>query len=230
MNAMSTGKKEKQIGRTHKIPGRAQSTVRDVSVVTRAAAAYGRTDTDTAPPHSEIRRRLMGKNRGIAEQKVRLNAPQGRSVIKRSRSRGWKWQQGEPRRVLHPCLWGGCKDEEQVPCCSGKWGWRHLWKWKEGAEGGIMVLFHFCPLLEMLKRLVVFRAKQLPRADLPWWVVTHAPSLEQTRGNAFAFESGLSVRQQPKWNDKKACVKLLIKLQKSRWACSFCVLLRKQSM
>lgn len=103
MNAMSIGKKEKQIGRTHKIPERVQGMVRDVSVATRAPAVYGRKDTDTAPPRSEIQRRLMGKNRGIAEQKVRLNAPQERGVIKRSRSRGWKWQQGEHRHVLHPC-------------------------------------------------------------------------------------------------------------------------------
>lgn len=77
MSAMSTGEKEKQIGRTHKIPEHIQSTLRDVSVVTSAPAAYGRKDTDTTP-HSEIRRRLMGKNQGIAEQKVWLNAPRER--------------------------------------------------------------------------------------------------------------------------------------------------------
>lgn len=229
MSAMSTGEKEKQIGRTHKIPEHVQSTLRDVSVVTSAPAAYGRKDTDTTP-RSEIRRRLMGKNQGIAEQKVWLNAPQGRCVMKRSRGRGWKWQQGEHRHVLHMCLWGGCKNEEQIPCCNGKWGWRHLWKWKEGAEGSIMVLFHFCLLLVMLERLVVFGAKKLPHADLPWQMVTNTSSSEQARGNAFAFESGLSLRQQPKWNEKKARVKLLIKPQKSGWACRFCVLLRKQSI
>lgn len=46
------------------------------------------------------RRRLMG----ITEQKVCLNAPLRRDAIKRSRSRGWKWQQEKHRCVLHVCL------------------------------------------------------------------------------------------------------------------------------
>lgn len=47
---------------------------------------------------AEIQR---GRLMGITEQNGCLNVPLGKGAIKRSRSRGWKWQWDEGRHVLH---------------------------------------------------------------------------------------------------------------------------------
>lgn len=73
---------------------------------------------------------LCWRIKRFSSKKVCLTAPLRRDGIKRSRSRGWKWQQKKHRGVLHMCLWGAHKG------CNWRWGQRHLGESEERLRGG----------------------------------------------------------------------------------------------
>lgn len=81
----------------------------------------------------------VGRLMGITEQKVCWSVPLRRDAIKRSRSRGWKWQQEEHRRVLHRGLRG--RGIHLAAARGG--GGEDTFAEVQRAEGRITLLFHF---------------------------------------------------------------------------------------